>query len=112
MKVFTFILALFTLLTLTAHAQTNCVSLGQFLSCDSARGNSTQLQLNKQQGVIVDSQGNIEPYLVLPAPQPSRPLHDTLPTLPTLQPSQPVQPADAFSLTPPLFLQIGGDGSQ
>lgn len=71
-----------------ALAQTTGVQTGPFIFLDSPSGSSTQLQLNQNQGVIMDSKGNIEPYLMLPAPnvrtergiQPLQPLPSLTPS--------------------------------
>jgi hypothetical protein len=70
---FTSVVLMFVLVAafgLPAEAQVICAQIGQFLSCDAPRGQSTtQLDLGKGMGVITDSQGHVEPYAVL---QPNR----------------------------------------
>ena len=119
MKTLTLAIAFLTILTVVAvaNAQISCFSYGSVVSCDGPRNsNTTQFQFNRSQGTIMDSQGNMEPYMIQPStPQPSRPLNDVLPKLPTLQPLPERPQSSSFQeLNRPLFLPmgIGSDGSQ
>lgn len=89
-----------------AFAQTSCVQLGQFVSCQGPNGQSfEQLQLNRNQGVITDSRGNVEPYTILPPrPEPVRPLNDVLPRYDRALEPRTVMPFAYETPSAPVFL--------
>ena len=94
-----------------AEAQITCTQIGQFLSCDGPRNsNTTQLNLGNGQGVITDSQGNVEPYAIFPT-QPTRRSVVPAPQAPRALASpfiQPIQPIDPIGQ--PLFITPGVGG--
>lgn len=113
MKTCTVMLAVLALLPFPVFAQTSCVVLGQFVHCDSDRGPFDQLQLNRNQGVITDSKGNVEPYAILPArPERSRPLTEAIRPLPDV--TRPAYtPYQAYETpTAPVFLYGLGEAGQ
>jgi hypothetical protein len=117
------ILTVSLLLAGVAHAQVTCTQIGQFLSCDAPRGQSTtQLDLGNGMGVITDSQGNVEPYAVL-QPNRSMPSIVQMPQAPQAPrapqaPSFPTGGTSDMILVPqasaPLFapFSLGGDAGQ
>lgn len=114
MKTLLTILAL--LIALPVSAQMSCVQTGAFTSCDGPRGQSfDQLQLNRNQGVITDSKGHLEPYTILPPrPEPMRPLTEVLPRSRSLEtPRSPVAPYSSFEApSAPVFLYGTGEAGQ
>lgn len=91
--------------------------MGPFIYLDGPHGSSTQTQLNQNQGVIMDSRGNMEPYLMLPAPdtrergiQPLQPLPSLTPTMPTGQDS--FSTPNAFQSAPMFVPYSFGEAAQ
>lgn len=112
MKTLALTITFLMLFVLPVSAQFTCAQLGQFTTCSGPNGQSfDQLQLNRNQGVITDSRGNLEPYTILPArPEPARPLHDVLPRLESPRSAQRESYSSFETPSAPVFLYGMGEG--
>ena len=99
-----------------SDAQITCFQYGTMTSCDGPRGQHfEQWQYNRDQGVIVDSQGRVEPYAILPPRQePSKSPYGTQPSQPSFgTPREPVSPYSSFEMpSAPVFLYGTGEAGQ
>lgn len=97
------------IVTPITFAQVNCVQLGQFTSCDGPSGGQTQVQLDRQRGVIITDTDTM-PYTILTPNTPNTfdgssfgsPTFDPTP-LPSLTPLTPPPPPSSGFEGIPLF---------